>query len=589
MAAPEPQHRGIVVVAIDEGALAGLAWRSPIDRGFLANLITTLRARQVAAVGVDILVDQPTEPALDAQLRAALDAPGPPVVLVAAGSEIPLSPTQRAFHEAFIAGRLHGDGGLRGDAVDGFVREQRSGDGQSFAAALARAAGRGFTPGAREIAWRKGPDAVTPPFPVYPAKAAPLLPQDWLAGRIALIGVVLPTADRHPTPITRFAAEREMPGVLVHAQALAQLLDGRAAPLPPAWAEPLAALAFAAAGLGLALLGLPWPLLFFAAAVIILGWGALLLVGSGSGLPLLPFVAPCLALLLTMLLGAARLGREERAQRRRVRATFERYLAPTVVARMLGGTGSLARGGERQEVSVLFTDLAGFSALTEQLGPERLAAALNPYLDGVLEIVHGHGGTVDKIVGDAVHAFFGAPDPQPDHAARAIACALAVDGFAQAHADRARQRGLPLGTTRIGVATGPAVVGNFGGSRRLDYTVYGDVINTAARLESANRHFGTRLCATTAAVDAAGVEGWRPVGNVRLAGKGMAVEVLTPPRGDAQAYAAAFTRLAEGDADGARIAFEAILARDPDDGLSRFHLARLDRGERGTALGFTEK
>ena len=589
MATPEPQHQGIVVVAIGEETLARLPWRSPIHRGFLADLITTLRSRQVEAVGVDVLVDQATDPALDQRLADAVDAPGPPVVLVSAGPAAPLSPTQRAYHQSFLAGRLHGDGDLLADPLDAVVRRQRPGDGESFVAALARAAGRSFAPDERPIAWRAPPDAATPPFPTYPAEAVGLLPPAWLAGKIALVGVVLPGDDRHVTPVTRLADGREMPGVLIHAHALAQLLDGRQAPMPAGWLEPVATLVAAGLGLGLAVLGLPWPAVLLAASLAILGWGAVLVGGFRHGLPLLPFVAPVMALPLTALLGTARMGREERAQRRLVRAAFERYLAPAVVARMLRGPEALRRGSERREVSVLFTDLAGFSALTEKLGPERLARALDSYLDGVLDIVKAHGGTVDKIVGDAVHVFFGAPDPQPDHARRAIACAVAIDAFAQGHAARSAAEAVPLGVTRIGVDTGPAEVGNFGGRDRLDYTVYGDVINTAARLESANRQFGTRLCATDRALVAAGIAGWRRIGRVRFAGKGHEVEVLTPPYGDAAAYAAAYERLAAGEPEAARAWLEAILARDPADDLSRFQLARIARGERGTALGLTEK
>ncbi len=589
MATPEPQHQGIVVVAIGEETLARLPWRSPIHRGFLADLITTLRSRQVAAVGVDVLVDQATDPELDRRLAAAVDAPGPPVVLVSAGSAVALSPTQRAFHQAFVGHRLHGDGDLLADPLDGVIRRQHPGDGDSFTAALARAAGHGFTADERPIAWRAPPDAATPAFPVYPAEAVGLLPPTWLAGKIALIGIVLPGDDRHVTPPTRLAADREMAGVMIHAHALAQLVDGRQAPLPAGWVEPVAILVAAGLGLGLAVLGLPWPVVLLAACLAIAGWVAVLVAGFRHGLPLLPMVGPVLALPLTALLGTARMGREERAQRRQVRAAFERYLAPSVVARMLRGPDAPRRGSERREVSVLFTDLAGFSALTEQLGPERLARALDPYLDGVLALVKAHGGTVDKIVGDAVHAFFGAPDPQPDHARRAVACAVAIDEFAQAQAARSAAEGVPLGVTRIGVDTGPAEVGNFGGSERLDYTVYGDVINTAARLESANRQFGTRLCATDRALAAAGVAGWRRIGRVRFAGKGQEVEVLTPPYGDAAAYAAAYERLAAGEPEAARAWLEAILARDPADGLSRFQLARIARGERGTALGLTEK
>ena len=113
------------------------------------------------------------------------------------------------------------------------------------------------------------------------------------------------------------------------------------------------------------------------------------------------------------------------------------------------------------------------------------------------DIVFAHEGTVAKIVGDALHVLFGAPGDQPDHATRAIACALELDAFARAFRDAWRESGVVLGMTRIGVHAGPAIVGNFGGGRFFDYTAYGDTINIAARLEAANKQLGTPICVSS--------------------------------------------------------------------------------------------
>ena len=157
------------------------------------------------------------------------------------------------------------------------------------------------------------------------------------------------------------------------------------------------------------------------------------------------------------------------------------------------------------------------------------ATLLNDYLAGMTEIVFAHEGTVAKIVGDALHVLFGAPGEQPDHAARAVACALDLDAFlAVVSGDLARSRGIALGATRIGVHAGPAIVGNFGGGRFFDYTAYGDTINIAARLEAANKQLGTRICVSASvAARVAGFRG-RPVGDLVLRGRTEPLRAFEP-------------------------------------------------------------
>ena len=204
--------------------------------------------------------------------------------------------------------------------------------------------------------------------------------------------------------------------------------------------------------------------------------------------------------------------RRRQAEAERAHASLSRYFSPNLAERLASDADAIDLGGQRREIATLFTDIASFTALVETLEPDVLGPLLNDYLTGMTDIVFAHDGTVAKIVGDALHVLFGAPGEQPDHADRAVTCALALDEYA-AIVPRAlaAKRASRLGVTRIGVHAGPAIVGNFGGGRFFDYTAYGDTINVAARLEAANKQLGTRICVS--ATLAARVEGFpRPAG-----------------------------------------------------------------------------
>jgi adenylate cyclase len=205
------------------------------------------------------------------------------------------------------------------------------------------------------------------------------------------------------------------------------------------------------------------------------------------------------------------------------------------------------------------------------------------------DIVFAQDGTVAKIVGDALHVLFGAPGEQLDHAARAVACALSLDEFAQAFRERCQKKGIALGVTRIGVHAGTAIVGNFGGGRFFDYTAYGDTINVAARLETANKQLGTRICVSTALAEAVQDFRGRPIGDLLLRGRVEAMrafEPLTPEKfNDAatKSYLNAFSQLEAAD-PGAIAAFAAHVGKHPEDQLASFHLRRLLNGATGTRL-----
>ena len=224
--------------------------------------------------------------------------------------------------------------------------------------------------------------------------------------------------------------------------------------------------------------------------------------------------------------------RRRQSAAERAHASLSRYFSPNLAQRLASDTDAVDLGGQRREIATLFTDIASFTTLVEALEPNVLGPLLNDYLTGMTDIVFAHDGTVAKIVGDALHVLFGAPGEQPDHATRAVNCALALDEYAQSFRERWLEKGIALGVTRIGVHAGPAIVGNFGGGRFFDYTAYGDTINIAARLEAANKQLGTRICVS--AILAAKVKDFRgrPVGDLMLRGRTEALRAFEPLRAE---------------------------------------------------------
>src|SRR5271156_1487762 len=281
--------------------------------------------------------------------------------------------------------------------------------------------------------------------------------------------------------------------------------------------------------------------------------------------------------------------RRRQAEAERAHAALSRYFSPNLAERLASDADAIDLRGQRREIATLFTDIASFTALVESLEPNVLGMLLNEYLSGMTDIVFSHDGTVAKIVGDALHVLFGAPGEQHDHAARAVACALDLDQYAQAFRDRWQKKGIPLGVTRIGVHAGSAIVGNFGGDKFFDYTAYGDTINVAARLEAANKQLGTRICVSAAL--AGKMDGFRgrPVGDLVLRGRSEALRAFEPLRAEqhesaaTKAYSEAFAKLQASDPS-AIAAFASHVGLQPQDQLASFHLKRLLNGETGVRI-----
>lgn len=282
--------------------------------------------------------------------------------------------------------------------------------------------------------------------------------------------------------------------------------------------------------------------------------------------------------------GERRAAEARRLAAERAHAALARYFSPNLARELADSARALDLGGQRREVSAVFTDIAGFTPLVEKLDAASLAALLNAYFAGMTDIVFAHGGTVAKVMGDGMLLLFGAPDDQADHAARAVACALALDAFAEAFRAGRADRGAALGITRIGIHSGPALVGDFGGGRHFDYTAYGETINLAARLENANKALGTRVLASAETAGRIGGFQGRPAGELLLLGAGhalMAFEPLTTDRAATPAvaaYAEAFGRLGTADVEAAS-AMQRLAAEG--DALAAFHARRLSAGGAG--------
>jgi adenylate cyclase len=244
-------------------------------------------------------------------------------------------------------------------------------------------------------------------------------------------------------------------------------------------------------------------------------------------------------------------------------------------------------GGEETDISAFFSDIQGFTTISEKLSPRQLVALLNDYLTEMTDILLAHGGTVDKFEGDAIVAFFGAPTALPDHADTACRCALAMQARLAQLEKIWEDQGRPGLNTRIGICSGTAVVGNMGSRNRLDYTMMGDTPNTASRLEGANKIYGTKILASASTARAATGVRFREIDAVRLKGKNRAITVFEPMELASRItpadewlianYQKALTAYREGKWETAASLFDSILIQHPDDRPSQVMVARCEQ------------
>jgi adenylate cyclase len=296
---------------------------------------------------------------------------------------------------------------------------------------------------------------------------------------------------------------------------------------------------------------------------------SLIFFSAGSWLPLM-FVE--MALVVT-LVGAGLVNyATEGRQKRYIKGAFRQYLSPAVIEQLIAHPERLKLGGERRELSIFFSDLQGFTGISEGLSPEDLTALLNEYLSAMTDIIQDEGGTVDKYEGDAIIAFWNAPLDQEDHGVRAVRSALRCQSVLAQMRPSVRQRiGKDL-YMRIGLNTGPAVVGNMGSHTRFDYTMLGDSVNLAARLEGINKQFKTYTMISQSTLDHMGdAFPVRELSRVAVVGRREPVTVYEPMLEEdyrrSEAILPVFSKGLEafyaGDFAVAEKHFDAIAERDP--------------------------
>ncbi len=563
------QDDRIVLVVYDDQTLIRARKRSPLDRGLLARALTTIDGMGAKAIGIDILFDQPQDE--DEELIAALRAMRTPTAVAYANiatNESDLVYEQQEFLEEFLA-RLDGTkaraASIRLDNAFGATRvwptiepglppllgRAMIADSQGMPAAFAGYEGA--------IAYRRAKFADAPLFAslqidLFADPDPELLPvlEQQLRGKYVLIGGDIVDYDRVNTAFTSVTGQHPS-GLAVHGDILAQMLDGKALKrISPEMLWLMALLVVTSAVL-VALLESPARRLLPVLAVLLVMFVGLpwLLQAQGIdtyGLPAVGWLAGWL-IAFAAVTAAARVSGA--ASRNFAQNALGKYIPRDIAQTIIEEPELLELRGENRNLFVLFSDLEGFTSMSHAIAPEMVATLLNRYLDTLSQVVLEHGGVIDKFVGDAVVAFWGAPIARPGDGERAARAGYAIwqagEAFRREVADM--DAGLPpIGKTRVGLHYGEAVIGNFGGATRIQYTALGDSMNTAARLEAANKPLKSSVMASREFAEASGLDWWRPMGRVILRGRASPVDLYEPapdfPAADRDALAAALALVA---------------------------------------------
>ncbi len=342
--------------------------------------------------------------------------------------------------------------------------------------------------------------------------------------------------DLKPTP---FSAN--YPGVEVHATVYDNIMTGRGIERP-APTVPIVTTILIALAIGTVMLVIPSVGGSIATGtVLILGYAAAVYMFFKNGV-WMDAAAPLSGGMVSLLAGAVEANFRANRQKRFLRSAFSQYLSPEVVAQVVKNPSILTLGGERRVMTAFFSDVGGFTSISEKLEPERLVALLNIYLTAMTDIILKWGGTVDKFEGDAIVAFWGAPLPMEDHALRACRAALECQRMHEGLNLRLKNEGFPPLKTRIGLSTGPMVVGNMGSEKRFDYTVMGDAVNLASRLEGVNKVYGTPILLPGPTMEQAPGISFLELDSVMVVGQSRPVALYTPFEEELPEWSALYTQ-----------------------------------------------
>ncbi len=407
------------------------------------------------------------------------------------------------------------------------------------------------------------------------AGLSPLIPLEKYKDSIVFIGTDAPALlDLRPTPLSP-----SFPGVELNATVLQNVLDGifiRRVEGP--WDSIIALLIVAMIACASLFLSGKWQ----SGAIVLLvgGYIGAAFLAADAGI-WVPMAVPLLGMAMSLMASLAMQYLIEGQQHRFIRDAFRHYVSPAIIDRIVEDPGQLQLGGEKRELTIFFSDIAGFTTISESLDAKRLVALLNEYLTAVTDIILSYGGTVDKYVGDAVVAFWNAPLSVPDHAQRGVDAALEIqEALLRLQPKFEKEYGVVV-KTRIGLNSGAVSVGNFGSAARFNYTVIGDAANLASRLEGANKAFGTLMMIADRTRSLLGPQtACRKIGELKVVGKTEGVEVFEPlssahPMRDPSmlaTYSAALDLFARGELEQARVLF-GKLSEDP---VARKYCARIE-------------
>lgn len=591
---PDPR---IVMVAYNDDTLIETRKRSPLDRATLARTLANLDRMGARAIGIDILIDQPQDE--DEQLLATFRAMRTPTFLAYASADSNVEDiqfNQQQFLDDFqkrLAGTRAKPASIRfqvdGDNVVRSWPQRVEGLPPLLPIAMAGGTSR-FANYDRSIRFRIPAEEGRTVFDAFPIQlfandATAAAFADQIRGKFVLLGGTIIDVDEFETPLRPYLGTT-MWGLEVHAHMLSQLLDDAWLDPLPRWGTWGIAVMVVVAGALSSLLGGAWwrvGLFLVVQLAFFIGY-PIWLQTNGTDTQYLP----AFGWMVGWVIAFAVIGTAARAvgseQRRFAQSALGKYLPRDIANQILADPDRLALHGEKREIFVVFTDLEGFTKLSHAIQPEMVARLLNRYLDMMSDVVLEYGGTIDKFVGDAVVAFWGAPIARPDDGERAARAAYAM-WLAGEEFRRSTPEGVPpIGQTRVGLHFGEAIVGNFGGEGRIQYTALGDSMNTASRLEAANKQLGSGVIASREAVERSGLDWWRPMGRVRLRGRATPVEIFQPvpdlEASDLGHFRGIMNRLAEGD-DKAVQELESLANAKGDDAALANLVYRLKHMESG--------
>ncbi|MBS1147685.1 MAG: adenylyl cyclase class-3/4/guanylyl cyclase, partial [Proteobacteria bacterium] len=420
--------------------------------------------------------------------------------------------------------------------------------------------------GAVHVPYRAGA-----PFPYISAGAvlAGKAPLAQLENRIVLVGSTAPgLADLRVTPFSN-----AFPGVEIHAHLIAGMLDGGTRVTPP-WANDVRLLAVLLLGglLAVVLLRVS-PLVGLVTSLALLAALLAAYAAAWSRFWVVPMAAPMLTVVGLYALNTAYGFFATTRSKRQMTKLFGQYVPPELAAEMSLDPAHYTMEGQSREMSVLFSDIRGFTDFSEKLPPAELAEVLNAYLSTMTRIVQQQRGTIDKYIGDAIMAFWNAPVDLSDHASRAVQTALDMQAALPQLNREFAARNWPEVKIGIGVNSGRMSVGNMGSEFRQSYTVMGDAVNLGSRLEGITKQYGVGILATQATVEADPVHAFMKIDEVRVKGKALPVAIFEPLgttaglpdtlKADAAAFEAAFAHYQAQEWDAAEAALHTLNARAP--------------------------